>query len=103
VTSRSFGVNQWIEQKKVITSLDLAKRTEILPGLSKSNGIYHVDEAHRMSWKPQSRKNSTLCFGDFCATLQTICCCAATPHKSIRKFFIIPSITDVMFMRMSAQ
>ena len=28
-----FGVNQWIEQKQVITSLDLAKRTEILPGL----------------------------------------------------------------------
>ncbi|MBW2340925.1 MAG: DEAD/DEAH box helicase family protein, partial [Deltaproteobacteria bacterium] len=28
-----FGVNQWLEQNKVITSLDLAKRTEILPGL----------------------------------------------------------------------
>ena len=28
-----FGVNQWLEQKQVITSLDLAKRTEILPGL----------------------------------------------------------------------
>ena len=28
-----FGVNQWMEQKQIITSLDLAKRTEILPGL----------------------------------------------------------------------
>jgi len=28
-----FGVNQWMEQNRVITSLDLAKRTEILPGL----------------------------------------------------------------------
>ena len=28
-----FGVNQWLEQKQLITSLDLAKRTEILPGL----------------------------------------------------------------------
>jgi len=28
-----FGMNQWLEQKQVITSLDLAKRTEILPGL----------------------------------------------------------------------
>ena len=28
-----FGVNQWMEQKRIITSLDLAKRTEILPGL----------------------------------------------------------------------
>ena len=28
-----FGVNQWLEQNQVITSLDLAKRTDILPGL----------------------------------------------------------------------
>jgi hypothetical protein len=28
-----FGDNQWLEQKQLITSLDLAKRTEILPGL----------------------------------------------------------------------
>jgi hypothetical protein len=28
-----FGVNQWIEQKQVITSLDLAKRADVLPGL----------------------------------------------------------------------
>src|SRR3954447_5945893 len=28
-----FGVNQWLEQSRVITSLDLAKRQEILPGL----------------------------------------------------------------------
>ena len=28
-----FGVNQWLEQKQIVTSLDLAKRTEILPSL----------------------------------------------------------------------
>ena len=28
-----FGVNQWMEQNQIITSLDLAKRTDILPGL----------------------------------------------------------------------
>jgi hypothetical protein len=28
-----FGVNQWLEQKQIITSLDLAKRLDILPGL----------------------------------------------------------------------
>ena len=27
-----FGVNQWMEQKQVITSLDLAKRSDILTG-----------------------------------------------------------------------
>jgi len=48
-----FGVNQWLEQKKVITSLDLAKRTEILPGLRQVHwDLIIVDEAHRMSWTP---------------------------------------------------
>ena len=48
-----FGVNQWLEQKKVITSLDLAKRTEILPGLKQAHwDLIIVDEAHRMSWTP---------------------------------------------------
>jgi hypothetical protein len=28
-----FGINQWLENRQVITSLDLAKRTTILPGL----------------------------------------------------------------------
>ena len=28
-----FGVNQWMQQRKVVTSLDLAKREEMLPGL----------------------------------------------------------------------
>ena len=28
-----FGVNQWLERTRVITSLDLAKREDILPGL----------------------------------------------------------------------
>ena len=45
-----FGVNQWLEQKQVITSLDLAKRNEILPGLKQVHwNLVIVDEAHRMS------------------------------------------------------
>ncbi|MER3488228.1 MAG: helicase, partial [Chloroflexota bacterium] len=45
-----FGVNQWLEQKKIITSLDLAKRQEILPGLRQVHwDLVIVDEAHRMS------------------------------------------------------
>ena len=45
-----FGVNQWLEQKQVITSLDLAKRTEILPGLAQVHwDLVIVDEAHRMA------------------------------------------------------
>src|SRR5512139_3261159 len=45
-----FGINQWMERKHVITSLDLAKRDDILPGLRQVNwDLAIVDEAHRMS------------------------------------------------------
>lgn len=54
-----FGVNQWLEQKKVITSLDLAKRMEILPGLKQVQwDLVIVDESHRMSWTPPARKTA---------------------------------------------
>ena len=55
-----FGVNQWLEQKQIITSLDLAKRTEILPGLQQVHwDLVIVDEAHRMSWsRDRARKTS---------------------------------------------
>ena len=47
---RQFGVNQWLERNRVITSLDLAKRSEILPGLRQVHwDLVIVDEAHRMS------------------------------------------------------
>jgi len=32
-----FGVNRWLEQNEIITSLDLAKRSEILPGLRQAH------------------------------------------------------------------
>src|SRR5205085_10149579 len=42
-----FGVNQWLERTRVITSLDLAKRAEILPGLRQVHwDLVIVDEAH---------------------------------------------------------
>ena len=34
-----FGMNQWMEQKQIITSLDLAKRDDILPGCNRCAGI----------------------------------------------------------------
>lgn len=54
-----FGVNQWLEQKQVLTSLDLAKREDILPGLRQVHwDLVIVDEAHRLSWTPPSRKTA---------------------------------------------
>ena len=60
-----FGVNQWLEQKQLITSLDLAKRTEILPGLRQVQcDLIIVDEAHRMSWSPPARKTARYAPGE---------------------------------------
>ena len=53
-----FGINQWLEQKRVITSLDLAKRQEILPGLRQVHwDLVIVDEAHRMSASDETHKS----------------------------------------------
>ncbi|NLA40239.1 MAG: DUF3883 domain-containing protein [Smithella sp.] len=78
-----FGVNQWLEQKKVITSLDLAKRTEILPGLKQVRwDLIIVDEAHRMSWTPPSRKTARYALGELLRdTSDHILLLTATPHK----------------------
>ncbi|HPO87543.1 MAG TPA: helicase-related protein, partial [Candidatus Hydrogenedentes bacterium] len=78
-----FGVNQWLEQKKVITSLDLAKRTEILPGLRQVQwDLIIVDEAHRMSWSPPARKTARYALGELLRdTADHILLLTATPHK----------------------
>src|SRR6266568_4308057 len=60
-----FGVNQWLEQKLLITSLDLAKRIDVLPGLKQVHwDLVIVDEAHRMSWTPPSRKTARYALGE---------------------------------------
>jgi SNF2 family DNA or RNA helicase len=78
-----FGVNQWLEQKKVITSLDLAKRIEILPGLRQVHwDLVIVDEAHRLSWTPPSRKTARYALGELLReTADHILLLTATPHK----------------------
>lgn len=78
-----FGVNQWLEQKKVITSLDLAKRTEILPGLRQVNwDLIIIDEAHRMSWSPPARKTARYALGELLRDISDhILLLTATPHK----------------------
>ncbi|MBZ5536624.1 MAG: DUF3883 domain-containing protein [Acidobacteriia bacterium] len=78
-----FGVNQWIEQKHVITSLDLAKRTDILPGLRQVHwDLAIVDEAHRMSWTPPARKTARYGLGELLReTTDHLLLMTATPHK----------------------
>ena len=78
-----FGVNQWLEQSKVITSLDLAKRQDVLPGLRQVRwDLVIVDEAHRMSWTPPSRKTARYALGELLRdSSDHILLLTATPHK----------------------
>ncbi len=78
-----FGVNQWLEQKHIITSLDLAKRAEILPGLRQVHwDLVIVDEAHRLSWSPPARKTARYALGELLRdTTDHLLLLTATPHK----------------------
>lgn len=78
-----FGLNQWLERDRVITSLDLAKREDILPGLKQVHwDLIIVDEAHRMSAIDESHKSMRYKLGellrDSCDHLLLL---TATPHK----------------------
>jgi len=78
-----YGLNQWIEKKQVVTSLDLAKRENILPGLKQVRwDLVIVDEAHRMSWSPPSRKTARYALGELLRdSSDHFLLLTATPHK----------------------
>lgn len=78
-----FGVNQWIERKRVITSLDLAKRTDVLPSLRQVHwDLVIVDEAHRMSAADESHKSLRYRLGELLRdTADHMLLLTATPHK----------------------
>src|SRR5574337_1954496 len=72
-----------MEQKQVLTSLDLAKRTTILPGLKQVHwDLVIVDEAHRMSWTPPARKTARYALGELLReSSDHFLMLTATPHK----------------------
>ena len=78
-----FGVNQWMEQKQIITSLDLAKRTEILPGLRQVHwDLVIIDEAHRMSARDETHKSQRYRLGELLRdSSDHLLLLTATPHK----------------------
>lgn len=78
-----FGVNQWLERSRVITSLDLAKRSEILPGLRQVRwDLVIVDEAHRMSASDESHKSLRYKLGELLRdTSDHMLLLTATPHR----------------------
>jgi superfamily II DNA or RNA helicase len=78
-----FGVNQWLSQKQVITSLDFAKRDEIRPGLAQAQwDLVIVDEAHRMSARDESHKSQRYQLGEQLRdSTDNLLLLTATPHK----------------------
>ena len=84
-----FGVNQWLEQKQIITSLDLAKRADILPGLKQVHwDLVIVDEAHRMSASDESHKSLRYKLGELLRdSSDHLLLLTATPHKGDPKNF----------------
>ena len=78
-----FGVNQWQEHPQVITSLDLAKREDILPGLQQVRwDLVIVDEAHRMSASDPEHKTQRYRLGELLReTTDHLLLLTATPHK----------------------
>src|SRR2546428_4638060 len=84
-----FGVNQWLERNRVITSLDLAKRDDILPGLRQVHwDLVIVDEAHRMSAADESHKSLRYRLGELLRdTSDHMLLLTATPHKGDPKNF----------------
>ncbi len=78
-----FGVNQWLKQKQIVTSLDLAKRSEILPGLRQVHwDLVIVDEAHRMSASDPEHKTQRYRLGELLRdSTDHILLLTATPHR----------------------
>ena len=78
-----FGMNQWLERPQVVTSLDLAKRQDILPGLEQVHwDLVIVDEAHRMSASDESHKSLCYRLGEKLRdSADNILLMTATPHK----------------------
>ena len=78
-----FGVNQWLEQKQVVTSLDLAKRTEILPSLRQARwDLVIIDEAHRMSARDETHRSQRYRLGEMLRdSSDNILLLTATPHR----------------------
>ncbi len=79
----SYSMNQWIENKQIITSLDLAKREQTLPGLRQAEwDLVIVDEAHRMSASDPEHRTQRYRLGELLRdTSSHILLLTATPHK----------------------
>ena len=86
-----FGINQWLEQRQVVTSLDLAKRDDVLPGLRQVRwDLVIVDEAHRMSARDETHKSQRYRLGEILRdSADHVLLLTATPHKGDPRNFTL--------------
>ncbi len=79
-----YGVNLWNKELQLITSMDLAKREEILPSVKQADDwdLIIVDEAHRMSARDAEHKSERYRLGELLRDKTGhILLLTATPHK----------------------
>lgn len=78
-----YGVNPWKERDQIVTSLDLARRLDVLPSLRQAGwDLVIVDEAHRMSASAPNKKTLRYKLGELLRdTTDHMVFLTATPHK----------------------
>ncbi|MCL4785392.1 MAG: DEAD/DEAH box helicase [Verrucomicrobia bacterium] len=79
-----YGVNLWNDKPQIITSMDLAKRDEILPSVRQAEDwdLVIVDEAHRMSARDVEHKSERYRLGELLREKTAhYLLLTATPHK----------------------
>ena len=79
-----YGVNMWNDHPQIITSMDLAKREEILPSVRQATDwdLIIVDEAHRMSARDAEHKSERYRLGELLREKTAhLLLLTATPHK----------------------
>jgi len=79
-----YGVNLWNDKPQLITSMDLAKRDEILPSVCQAEDwdLVIVDEAHRMSARDSEHKSERYRLGELLSEKTAhFLLLTATPHK----------------------
>lgn len=81
-----YGENVWMRENQIITSIDFAKRDDILPSISSAQfDLIIVDEAHKMSayhYGDKTEKTRRYKLGEFLSRITDhLLFLTATPHK----------------------
>ena len=81
-----YGENVWEKENQIITSIDFAKRDEIIPSISATHfDLVIVDEAHKMSaykYGDKTTKTGRYKFGEIISrNSDNLLFLTATPHK----------------------